>query len=915
MDKMISPTHATALFADDDEVLNLVMETGGHSANRPADIPESVRWGGCPAFVFFHHALADPTGEPIPQLRPDTPWVDPNEPSAKAKKYIQASGTGAIISITQRMWSQVQRDTSRAFTVVICEGSKQALFAAAHANDAVIVVGIQGCFGWSQERSIRDELANLCGGRRVVAIFDADVSSNRNVYEAAGRLHKALRGREATPKAKDLKFAQIPVEDTDGLDDYLRRIEPRERKNVMFDIVANAVPFSSIPRPARERRLASDSEIYIVKELCVIGKVERESTDAEEQAVDFRPTAGVDAQGHKFRLAEVWMDAAVYVTAKVIEVDDLIDSGGRVSDDLTTDRVDLEVVYLRGADGALQRHTISGVPSKELNTPRMWLSRLQEFGMEISLFSYASTQAAQFQIGEALRRDMRESRPPTRIALHRSGYFIDNDERLVYADTGGSHMADGSKSNHVKSVLKGQAAAINIPAYDNFTDEDRKLAARQILAILDHTGESGAAAFMVLLSGLMYASAGGEPAGAAFMTGEPGAGKSTIAAAVMSAIGPWAVKKRNIPTIDGTLAAIGEFLDGVHHSGLLIDDAREQAGAKAQENQDQVLDTLIRIAYGGGEAGRQKKIKDASGDWITPRDRNNKPFCGFMGEGIPQSTPLSSIQRLLVVNVEKKTSLLPARDTPSGKSGEQYLMEISQTGALKVLMSTMIHRRLEVYGRALASSHGDGIEWGLQNITEAMGSYRDKIIARFPQLATFDPRARMVTGTFLAGLSITAATLSRMLGADELVDFEQSMSTAIIMHAVRHQSHVNEIEPGPALIKMAAAAIAAGEVNFDEVGEHRENKDFLGRMVQIQNDVGHCYALNTKVLSKMAGRKIDEKPFGDLAVQRKVLSQRIGLNQSHAPCICIREADWERITRPLNLDDEYVAAADNDEVF
>ena len=106
--------------------------------------------------------------------------------------------------------------------LVICEGTKQTLAAVSAllgAGDRA-VVGMPGCYGWSQHRKqIPDlrELATVLRGRKVTLIFDADWKTNREVWQAAEGLTELLKLHSAS----EVSYVTVPGGKTSGLDDAL----------------------------------------------------------------------------------------------------------------------------------------------------------------------------------------------------------------------------------------------------------------------------------------------------------------------------------------------------------------------------------------------------------------------------------------------------------------------------------------------------------------------------------------------------------------------------------------------------------------------------------------------------------------------------------------------------------------------
>ena len=122
----INQKHLQWQFANDPLIVAVAAETGCTSIDKAEDLPESLRYlkDQLPGILFQHHPLG---GAPVvPQFRPDTP-VD------GGPKYIFPKNSGSVISITPTMQSRLDEDVTKSSRVLIVEGTKQMLFAAAYA--------------------------------------------------------------------------------------------------------------------------------------------------------------------------------------------------------------------------------------------------------------------------------------------------------------------------------------------------------------------------------------------------------------------------------------------------------------------------------------------------------------------------------------------------------------------------------------------------------------------------------------------------------------------------------------------------------------------------------------------------------------------------------------------------------------
>jgi hypothetical protein len=135
------------------------------------------------------------------------------------------------------------RDPGGHSPILIVEGTKQHLAAASYAPDEFAVYGMFGCWGWSG----RD--LTFAKGRPVYVILDADLASNRDVWNAA----QALKDHLKAVKAAGAQFAAVPGAGSTGLDDWLATIERDDRADALAQILDSASP--DLPKaPAKKAK-------------------------------------------------------------------------------------------------------------------------------------------------------------------------------------------------------------------------------------------------------------------------------------------------------------------------------------------------------------------------------------------------------------------------------------------------------------------------------------------------------------------------------------------------------------------------------------------------------------------------------------------------------------------------------------
>lgn len=179
--------------------------------------------------IEFH--FTGPSGRRAVQVRLDSPR-DPGT------KYLGPKGEPSVMPVPPG-YERLLADTSAPLLLV--EGSKGVLAAAsalAGSRNAVAVVGMLGCWGWSSEGKPTEDLDALpVTGRDVVVLLDADMGTNRQVWEAA----KALGDQLGVVKgARSVRFATVPGRDKEGTDDVLARSPEADREAVLRRIIDSA---------------------------------------------------------------------------------------------------------------------------------------------------------------------------------------------------------------------------------------------------------------------------------------------------------------------------------------------------------------------------------------------------------------------------------------------------------------------------------------------------------------------------------------------------------------------------------------------------------------------------------------------------------------------------------------------------
>lgn len=213
------------------DVLDRFMTRSVEAENWPDRIAPYFKAPG----ILFWWPVGGPedTSRWVPQFRPDEPKRDEN---GNEQKYVFESGCGGFCGIYRR--------PSDGCPVLLVEGTKQSLAAVSWAPDGWGVVGIPGCRNW-----VGADLA-WSEGHRVIVLFDADVSTNRDVYDAAVELKDALEAEGA----ESVAFAKLAgATAKQGLDDVLG-VRPADRRTDFLRRICDKARSSLGNKPARKKQ-------------------------------------------------------------------------------------------------------------------------------------------------------------------------------------------------------------------------------------------------------------------------------------------------------------------------------------------------------------------------------------------------------------------------------------------------------------------------------------------------------------------------------------------------------------------------------------------------------------------------------------------------------------------------------------
>lgn len=183
---------------------------------------------------------AEPTGivfpwndgsldEPLPQLRPDVPVMDEK---GRPVKYRFPKGAKMILN---RL-----RDCGDGPALIV-EGTKQQYTALSYAPEHFAVYGLSGCWNWT------DADLSWALGRVVHVLFDGDLTTNKDVHQAATELAEKLD----LSGAETVQYVRTTARGSDGLDDVLAKLPEDRRAGAMALWIGKAL--TKLPKaPAKK---------------------------------------------------------------------------------------------------------------------------------------------------------------------------------------------------------------------------------------------------------------------------------------------------------------------------------------------------------------------------------------------------------------------------------------------------------------------------------------------------------------------------------------------------------------------------------------------------------------------------------------------------------------------------------------
>jgi hypothetical protein len=421
------------------------------------------------------------------------------------------------------------------------------------------------------------------------------------------------------------------------------------------------------------------------------------------------------------------------------------------------------------------------------------------------------------------------------------------------------------------------------------------------------------------IAGIFWALAGGYPDAVLYFVGGAGSGKSSITGAMASIFSPkWGTGADPMASVEGTTAYLTDTTRQIHNCPLILDDARDRSSTRSQENQDEALDAVIRVGYGGGGAARGRKVQNAAGSWRQSAASSNRPFVIIAGETLPDSAPLSTIERVLAVEIKAATSLKTPEDSPDGRSGLEHFVEISRTGALRPLVSYFLH---QTAWKSTNSMNGSNVE--TNNAVEQLDDIRERfenartevaktvIAEHWPKIVPASQRVLQVVSTFIAGASIMFETVMDLanntaldMTQSEVDALEYEWHSKIVAAAASHAS--TNLASGSEVDRIIA--MVRGEIMSGRccIGIPTHGQTCVGAEVTVKIDdvIQRCVALIPKVVGDIIGNhhNLPRRMLSVLVPDKDGRPTRIAnINGTNARSLVVRGDVWYKDDDPNDV--------------
>jgi hypothetical protein len=843
---LISDAHR-ALLEQSAISLDVATRIGVRSAELPADLPDEAQDLAMhtPGLLF---PLRDREGLIAWQIRPDRPQADPA--TGKPRKYILQAGVGSFLTVHPPM-DAILANLDAVKTVLVVEGTKQTIAAVSWVDDDVLVLGVQGCWGWSSGGNPIPDFAGIVEGRPVVVAFDADIATNASVHAAAVRLGDHLKSVGAR-EVRWLRTRKAPDEGkpTEGLDDWLAtRPDKAAALRDAIKRAAKRIPAAPVRRSV-STCVADIDDKCVRSENVVIGDVVEKGS--------------------------VVLGALPRIVTTTVVVDDLSAVGAPVIEH------EMEVAIAGRPTPA-----VVTVNDRVLNHPRDWLALIRDgSGTTVTTPTDRKTE---IEVGNFIRTYDVDNRR-FEVGLTRTGWYI-HDGQPVWVHCGGAIGKDGAVDG-IRSYLSGMPGLVSLP--DPSTIPDVGADVRAVLDVANHLVDP--TPWWALLGAVASSEAAITPRGALLIAGEPGSGKTHLAKVATSMLNPrFGPQAGGVPmaTMDGTQNAVMSSGNGLHHCFVLVDDARDFADRERSSQHRDAFDGLIRRAYGGGGAGKRRMTLDESGRIVERASDLSHPFIILTSEYVPSAASArSTVERLLSIEVSATSTFKPGET----KLVERYAAE----GALWRANAAYI----QWIANEMVSGETDpgmALEHWPSKVEAVMAQVRSELDSAVPD----NIRVREVVYPLIDGIGCFFAFAAGVAGyrAEDLRRQARDVIQSLVAAAIEHRTVQlgADSESHMALIRSLVGVIASGDAwlspdsGTTDLTSSRSGHR-IGRYITV-DDIEAVAILPEAVPTVLRDWSANDvrRSLKKVAIRGSdgKLTRSVRIDQTWTRCICVPKAMWE----------------------
>jgi len=627
-------------------------ETGIWSAITADDLPPDLA-----EFVYAVPGIVYPLrsvdGSVVHQIRRDT------VPEGSGK-YLLPKDHGPVITVHPKIADRIGHGNR----IVIVEGTKQALVASLYAPDDVVIVGIQGCWGWSAQDTPVPELGLIgAADSHVTIAFDADIATNRDVWTAAERIgdHLILLG------ASKLSYINVPAGGKAGLDDYLGTISPATRSAV-FGRILDQVRLKLPRQPARKAKEPVE-KVHVTYECDM------------EHGETVRPEVRNPKDGSVLSPRTVVMPMA----ARIVDVVQPIDPSDPTQ--AVPPHLDIEVA-VRDEEGNVTTYNVTR-PDAALTDIGALLAAIPG-GAGISI-SRPSSPVERADIANAIRVCQAEDTQFIKAYLQFGWKVVDGELRYLHA--GGGLTPEGKNDTSVRAQVSSRLQCIDHSRCP--TDEESvRAAVRASLDIrkllIDPTP------WFAVLGLVGLSPLGPAPVAAVALVGENSSGKSVILQTATAFLSErLAHGGRLMSQSDGTPVATDLALNGHDNSFVLIDDIHPEPDQRDQQRQAKAVDAALRRAHGASSRPRGTVSRTTGLVVEAPRSESNPGVFLSIEPLVMPTLVQSGVDRMLTVNITAKSTFRPNDYKKFSAPGIDGRLHTAYAGYLRRLAGRIVNGSFE----------------------------------------------------------------------------------------------------------------------------------------------------------------------------------------------------------------------------